>query len=73
MRLVVQCPAKINTFLAVGPKDSRGYHPLRTVFQAVGLFDTLTVEEGPPEITSDWTGCPPRTPSPKPYGSCRRS
>jgi 4-diphosphocytidyl-2-C-methyl-D-erythritol kinase len=38
-----RCPAKLNLFLAVGPKDSRGWHPLRTIFQAVSLFDTLTV------------------------------
>lgn len=43
MTLEVQCPAKINTFLAVGPKDERGYHPLRTVFQAVSLYDTLRI------------------------------
>lgn len=39
------CPAKVNLFLSVGPKDGRGYHPLRTVFQAVGLFDQVQVEE----------------------------
>ncbi len=37
----VVCPAKINTFLSVGPPDRRKYHPLRTIFQAVGLCDTL--------------------------------
>lgn len=41
----VLCPAKINTFLAVGPKDSRNYHPLRTIFQAVSLFDELHLSE----------------------------
>lgn len=42
----VLCPAKVNLFLAVGPLDAVGYHPLRTVFQAVGLFDELRVEPG---------------------------
>lgn len=42
----VYCPAKVNLFLSVGPRDSRGYHPLRTVFQAVGLYDLLDVEFG---------------------------
>ncbi len=42
--MLVRCPAKINTFLAVGKLDRRKYHPLRTVFQAVGLFDDLEVE-----------------------------
>lgn len=40
----IQCPAKINTFLSVGPPDSTGYHPLRTVFQAVSVFDRLFIE-----------------------------
>lgn len=39
-------PAKINPFLAVGPPDARGYHPLRTIFQAVGLYDEIEVEPG---------------------------
>ncbi len=43
MSLIVRCPAKINTFLSVGPRDERGYHPIRTVFQAVGLFDELEI------------------------------
>jgi 4-diphosphocytidyl-2-C-methyl-D-erythritol kinase len=39
----VMCPAKLNLFLSVGPRDQRGYHPLRTVFQAVSLFDVMTI------------------------------
>ncbi|MCW5936877.1 MAG: 4-(cytidine 5'-diphospho)-2-C-methyl-D-erythritol kinase [Fimbriimonadaceae bacterium] len=39
------CPAKINTFLAVGRLDANGYHPLRTVFHAVSLADELVVEQ----------------------------
>jgi 4-diphosphocytidyl-2-C-methyl-D-erythritol kinase len=39
-----RCPAKLNLFLAVGPKDDRDWHPLRTVFQAIDLWDTVTVE-----------------------------
>lgn len=46
MKLVVPCPAKINTFLSVGPPDAIGYHPIRTVFQAVSLCDGLTLEPG---------------------------
>ncbi len=44
MSLVIQCPAKLNLFLSVGPKDHRGYHPLRTIFQAVSLYDDLIIE-----------------------------
>src|SRR5579862_589974 len=54
MKLRVYCPAKINLFLSVGPRDSRGYHPLRTIFQAVSLYDFLDVwfdgEERPLEV-----------------------
>jgi 4-diphosphocytidyl-2-C-methyl-D-erythritol kinase len=44
MRLRVPCPAKVNLFLSVGPPDRRGYHPIRTIFQAIDLCDTLEVE-----------------------------
>lgn len=44
--LTIRCPAKVNLFLAVGPPDRRGYHSLRTVFQAIGLYDTLEIEAG---------------------------
>lgn len=56
----VRCPAKVNTFLAVGPPDPSGYHPLRTVFQAVSLFDTLIVQdqEGDDVIVCDWADLP---------------
>jgi 4-diphosphocytidyl-2-C-methyl-D-erythritol kinase len=43
VKLIVRCPAKVNLFLAVGPRDERGYHPLRTIFQAIDLCDTLEV------------------------------
>ena len=42
--MVIQCPAKLNLFLSVGKKDNRGYHPLRSTFQAVSLYDDLFVE-----------------------------
>lgn len=62
MILRALCPAKVNPFLAVGPRDERGYHPLRTVFQSISLFDEVTVEvcDGPGEITSDWPDMPER-------------
>jgi 4-diphosphocytidyl-2-C-methyl-D-erythritol kinase len=37
-------PAKINLLLRVGAPDSSGYHPLVTVFQALDLWDEVTVE-----------------------------
>lgn len=45
MRVQIACPAKINLFLAVGPRDNRGYHPIRTIFQAISWFDYLTVSD----------------------------
>lgn len=37
-------PAKINLYLEVGSLRPDGYHLVRTVLQAVALFDTITVE-----------------------------
>lgn len=44
MKWEALAPAKFNPFLSVGPPDQRGYHPLRTVFQAISLADTLRLE-----------------------------
>jgi 4-diphosphocytidyl-2-C-methyl-D-erythritol kinase len=53
------CPAKINSFLSVGPPDRSGLHPLRTVFHAVSLADELTVETAAQdEFCSTWAGIP---------------
>ena len=46
MVLQVASPAKLNLFLAVGPRDALGYHPIRTIFQAIGLFDEVTIDLG---------------------------
>ena len=46
MVLNIRCPAKVNLFLAVGPKDRRNYHPLRTIFQAIDLCDHIKIELG---------------------------
>ena len=40
----MRAAAKINLFLGVGPLRSDGYHDLTTVFQAVSLFDHVTVQ-----------------------------
>ncbi|MBL8061195.1 MAG: hypothetical protein JNK63_10835 [Chthonomonas sp.] len=44
MSVFVPCPAKINTFLSVGPPGVGGYHPIRTYLQAISLCDLLFVE-----------------------------
>ncbi|MCB0914344.1 MAG: 4-(cytidine 5'-diphospho)-2-C-methyl-D-erythritol kinase [Actinobacteria bacterium] len=36
-------PAKVNLALGVGPLRADGYHELATVYQAVGLYDEITV------------------------------
>jgi 4-diphosphocytidyl-2-C-methyl-D-erythritol kinase len=37
----ILCPAKLNLFLSVGPIDHRKYHPIRSIFQAISLYDEL--------------------------------
>ena len=37
--VTVRAPAKINLHLGVGRPREDGFHPLDTVFQAVGLYD----------------------------------
>jgi 4-diphosphocytidyl-2-C-methyl-D-erythritol kinase len=44
--VVARAPAKINVHLAVGPLRRDGFHELQTVFFAVSLYDTVTVEAG---------------------------
>ncbi len=39
--LEVRCPAKVNLSLRVGTRRPDGYHEIRTVFQAVDLWDSL--------------------------------
>ncbi len=43
--ITLKTPAKINYFLEVTGKRSDGYHELSTVFQAIGLYDRLTLEK----------------------------
>ena len=46
--MTVRAPAKINLQLAVGPRRADGYHDLVTVFQAISLYDDVTVAETGP-------------------------
>ena len=46
--MTVRAPAKINLQLAVGPRRADGYHELVTVFQAISLYDDVTVAEAGP-------------------------
>src|SRR5579885_851097 len=60
MRLHVRCPAKVNLFLSVGKKDAKGYHPIRTIFQTVGLEDEIFIEPtyGIPDLSFNWPWIP---------------
>jgi 4-diphosphocytidyl-2-C-methyl-D-erythritol kinase len=50
LSVTVRVPAKVNLHLGVGPLRPDGKHQLHTIYQAVGLYDELTVES-----TSDGT------------------
>jgi 4-diphosphocytidyl-2-C-methyl-D-erythritol kinase len=47
MSITVRAPAKINLHLGVGAPRKDGFHPLVTVYQAIGLCDDVTVERSP--------------------------
>lgn len=43
--VTVRVPAKVNVYLGVGPREANGYHGLATVFQAISVYDEITVTE----------------------------
>ena len=47
--VTVRVPAKVNLELLVGPRRADGYHVLSTVYQAVSLYDDVTVS-----AADDW-------------------
>ncbi len=53
--VTVTAPAKINLCLGVGPARDDGYHPLATVYQAIGLYDRVTAAPAD-ELTVTVTG-----------------
>lgn len=60
MRVEARSPAKINLFLAVGPPEPNGYHPIRTIFQTISLSDLVTIEhgEGVDHVSCTWSDLP---------------
>jgi 4-diphosphocytidyl-2-C-methyl-D-erythritol kinase len=44
MKVVVRAPAKINLQLSVGPLGDDGFHELATVFQAISIYDEISIE-----------------------------
>jgi 4-diphosphocytidyl-2-C-methyl-D-erythritol kinase len=49
-RVTVRAAAKINLHLGVGPVRHDGFHPLVTVYQAIGLYDDVTAS-----AAADWS------------------
>ena len=49
--VTVRAPAKINLHLGVGRPRGDGFHPLDTVFQAVGLYDDVRASDGEGTVT----------------------
>ncbi len=55
----MRVPAKVNLQLAVGPREADGYHNLVSIFQAISIYDDLTISKTAPgsgitiEITGD--------------------
>ena len=45
--VVARVPSKVNLQLSVGPLGSDGFHEVTTVFQAISLFDDVTVATAP--------------------------
>jgi 4-diphosphocytidyl-2-C-methyl-D-erythritol kinase len=58
MTFTVRAPAKINLHLGVGAPREDGFHPLTSVYQAVGVYDDLTVADADgwsvDATVSDW-------------------
>ena len=46
--MTVRVPAKVNLQLSVGPRESDGFHNLVSVFQAISIFDDVTVTKTKP-------------------------
>ena len=46
--VTVRVPAKVNLQLAVGPREVDGFHNLVTVFQAISIYDDLTITHATP-------------------------
>lgn len=46
--VTVRVPAKINLQLAVGPREADGFHNLVTVFQAISIYDDVTITKSQP-------------------------
>lgn len=46
--VTVRVPAKVNLQLSVGPREADGFHNLVSVFQAISIFDDVTITKSQP-------------------------
>jgi 4-diphosphocytidyl-2-C-methyl-D-erythritol kinase len=46
--VTVRVPAKVNLQLSVGPKEEDGFHGLVSVFQAISIYDDVTISKSDP-------------------------
>ena len=46
--VTVRVPAKVNLQLSVGPREADGFHNLVTVFQAISIYDDVTITKTAP-------------------------
>ena len=53
--VTVTAPAKVNLSLGVGERRADGFHPLATVYQAIGLFDQVRVSHAGTHGNADVT------------------
>ncbi|KAJ5719680.1 Ribosomal protein S5 domain 2-type fold subgroup [Penicillium malachiteum] len=54
--ITLQVPAKINPQIRVGPLQQDGYHDITLVYQAISLYDTLTISHNLDGPTIQVTG-----------------
>ena len=47
--VTVRVPAKVNLQLSVGPREEDGFHNVVSVFQAISIFDEVTLTLGQPK------------------------
>jgi 4-diphosphocytidyl-2C-methyl-D-erythritol kinase len=53
--VTVRAAAKVNLHLGVGPARPDGFHPLATVYQAIGLYDDVTAKDAPEGPDGGWS------------------
>ena len=61
-QLILHTPAKINLSLDITGRRPDGYHTLRSVFQTIGIYDTLTLTKTTPKMPMTLTCNDPSVP-----------